>query len=63
MFPKMFLESLKQLPKGPKKQRFDFFGEKKIILGDKRLILYQLTMYFFFPSQDIKNVLSSYSDD
>ena len=62
MFPKMFLESLKQLPKGPKK-RFDFFGEKKIILGDKRLILYQLTMYFFFPSQDIKNVLSSYSDD
>ena len=54
MFPKMFLESLKQLPKGPKKQQFDFFGEKKIILGDKRLILYQLTMYFFFLSQDIK---------
>ena len=60
MFPKMFLESL---PKGPKKQQLDFFGETKIILGDKRLILYQLTKYFFFLIKISKNVLSSYSDD
>ena len=33
------LESLKQLPQGNKKQQFDFFGEKKSILGDKRLII------------------------
>ena len=30
------LESLKQLPQGHKKQQFDFLGETRIILGDKR---------------------------
>ena len=31
------LESLKQLSPGHKKQPFDFFGERKVILGEKRL--------------------------
>ena len=33
------LESLKQLPQGHKKQHFDFSGQIKIVLGDKRLKL------------------------
>ena len=31
------LESLKQLSQGHKKQQFDFIGERKVILGEKRL--------------------------
>ena len=31
------LESLKQLSQGHKTQQFDFFGETKLILGDRRL--------------------------
>ena len=39
---KKAFESLKQLPQSHKNQQFDFFGETKIILGDRRLNTHSL---------------------
>ena len=57
MFPKMFLESLKQLPKGPKKQQFDFFWRKKNYFGRQEVNTVSIDKVLFFPSQDVKKCL------
>ena len=46
------LESLKQLPQGYKKQQFDFFFDKQVILGNKR---YKLHVDYLFPQKLLLN--------